>query len=107
MKNINKCINCNVVLNKSSVIHKGTKLEAFQCPKCKQKLFTEEQTLSAINKIEGKRLKKEYNKRLIKIGHSIGLTFPKDIANVLGLDKNKVLKIHPDIKRSKIEIFVN
>lgn len=106
MKNINKCINCNVVLNKSSVIHKGTKLEAFQCPKCKQKLFTEEQTLSAINKIEEKRLKKEYSKKLIKIGHSLGLTFPKDITNVLGLDNTTILRIHPDVKRSKIEIFV-
>ncbi len=107
MKNFDSCIECNVKLKKTSVNYRGTKLESLQCPKCKQKIFTEEQTLDAINRLEEKRLEEEYIKQPIKIGHSIGITFPKAIIDVFKIKDSTKLKIHPDLKRSKIEIVVH
>ncbi|MEK6856992.1 MAG: hypothetical protein AABX39_00200 [Nanoarchaeota archaeon] len=49
MKTFDTCLDCEAKLKKVSVDYRGTKLEALQCPKCKQKIFTEEQTLNAIN----------------------------------------------------------
>lgn len=106
MKMFDECIDCNVKLKNVFVLHRGTKLEALQCPKCKQKLFTEEQTLGAINKLEEKRLKEEYVKQTIKIGHSIGITFPKAITEIFGINSSTKLKLHPDVKNSKIEILL-
>ncbi|MBD3362022.1 hypothetical protein GF358_04505 [Candidatus Woesearchaeota archaeon] len=100
-----KCINCNIPMKKTSVKYKGIKFEAMQCPKCKQKIFTEDLAMKAINKIESERLKSEYIKHPIKIGHSWGITFPKEITDVFELNKgNTKLKIHPDVTRGKIEI---
>lgn len=102
-----KCIECNVALKKTFVKYKGTEFEALQCPKCKEKIFTEDMTMRAISKLEEKRLKSEYIKRPIKIGHSIGITFPKEIVEVFGLESMAKLKIYPDIKKSIISISVN
>ena len=49
MKMFDTCLDCEVKLKKTLVDYRGTKLEALQCPKCKQKIFTEEQVLKAIN----------------------------------------------------------
>ncbi len=102
-----KCIDCNVELKKTFVKYRDTEFEALQCQKCKQKIFTEELAMNAISKLEEKRLKTEYVKRPIKIGHSLGITFPKEVANVFGLDSNSLLKIHPNIKKSIIEISLS
>ena len=53
MKKFDTCIDCEVKLKKTLVEYKGTRLEALQCPKCKQKIFTEEQSLKAINTLAG------------------------------------------------------
>jgi len=101
-----KCMKCNTGMKKVFVDYKGMKLEARQCPKCKEKIFTEELTMKAISKLEAERLKKEYVKKPIQIGHSIGMTFPKEITDAFDL-KGKKLKIHPDIMNKKIEISVD
>jgi len=46
-----KCINCNIPMKKTFVEYKGTKLEARQCPKCKEKIFTEDLTIRTIPKL--------------------------------------------------------
>lgn len=47
-----KCINCNVLMKKTFVKYKGINFEARQCPKCKEKIFTEDLTMKAISKLE-------------------------------------------------------
>lgn len=37
-----KCINCEVPMEKIFVEYKKIKYEAKQCPKCKEKMFTED-----------------------------------------------------------------
>lgn len=101
------CINCGVQTNKSFLKYKGIKLEAMECPKCHQKVFTERQTLHAIRQLEAGSLKKEYTKRPVKIGHSWGLIFPKAVSKVFQLDlKSAELRIRPSIGRRKIELLV-
>jgi hypothetical protein len=100
-----KCMQCNVPMKKTTVLYKGLSFEAQQCPKCKEKIFTEDLAMQAITKMEAKKLKEEYIKKSIKIGNSIGMTFPKELIEVFGLDKS-TLRIHPKVKEGKIEISV-
>ena len=90
-------------MKKSSVNYRGMKFEAMKCPKCNEKIFTEDLAMKAISTLEAERLKEEYIKKPIKIGHSWGITFPKEIADVFNLKKRK-LKLHPDVENQKIEI---
>ena len=100
-----KCINCGVKMKKTFVEYKGMKFEARQCPKCKEKIFTEDLTMKVISKLESKRLEKEYIKHPMKIGHSWGMTFPKDMAEVFSLDNPKTkLSLQPKLAENKIEI---
>ncbi len=103
-----KCMNCDVKMKKTFVEHRGIKFEARQCPKCKEKIFTEDLTMKAISKLESKRLEKEYIKHPMKIGHSWGMTFPKDMVDVFNLDNSKIkLSLHPKLAENKIEITLN
>ncbi len=105
MNNKRLCIKCNILMKKTSIKYKGIKLEALQCPKCKEKIFTEDLTIKAIKKLESKRLEKVYIKHPIKIGHSWGITFPKNITDIFNLNNpNKTLKIYPNLDKEKIEI---
>lgn len=104
--NERKCINCGIPMKKTFMIYKGIKLEARQCPKCKEKIFTEDLALKAISELESNRLEKEYTKHPIKIGHSWGITFPKDMAEVFNLNKsNTKLRLQPKVRENKIEIL--
>ncbi len=105
--NQRKCINCNVKMKKTFVEYREMKFEARQCPKCKEKIFTEDLTMKAISKLESKRLEKEYIKHPMKIGHSWGMTFPKDMAEVFNLNNPKTkLWLHPKLAENKIEIML-
>ena len=99
------CISCSIAMKKIHIKHKGVKLEALQCPKCKEKIFTEDLTMKAIAKLEARRLKKEYIKNPIRIGHSWGMTFPKDVTECFNLDSSKTkLKVHPNLEKRTIEL---
>lgn len=103
-----KCVFCGVKLRPTTVTMKGLKLEGLKCPKCEDKVFNEKQFGSALAALEQKRLKDNYSKKPIKIGHSYGMTFPKDIVHIFNLDSKKTkLNIKPDIAKSKIEISVS
>lgn len=105
--NERKCINCNVPMKKTFVEYKGMKFEARQCPKCKEKIFTEDMAMKAISKLEAKRLEKEYVKHPMKIGHSWGMTFPKDMAEVFNLNDSRTkLRLQPKVAEGKIEIIL-
>ena len=101
------CISCNTPMRKTYIGYNGIKFEARQCPKCKEKIFTEDLAMKAISQLETSRLEQEYIKHPIKVGHSWGLTFPKEVTEVFGLDhKGTVLKIHPNVEKGKIKIFL-
>ena len=101
------CIDCEIPLKKAFVTHMGVKLEALKCPKCKQSIFTEDLATKAIVQLEARRLCSEYNKHPIKIGNSWGLTFPKEVTEVFGLNNAKLnLKVHPRLAKKKIEIYL-
>lgn len=105
--NERKCINCDVKMKKTFVKYKGIQFEARQCPKCKEKIFTEDLTMKAISALESKRLEKEYIKHPMKIGHSWGMTFPKAVAEVFNLNNSKTkISLNPKLAEGKIEILM-
>ena len=102
------CFKCNVPMQKTFLNYKSMQLEAQQCPKCKERIFTEELALKAAAKLEAQRLEQEYTKHPIKIGHSWGMTFPKEVTKVFNLENPKtILKLHPNLEEGKIEISLN
>ena len=106
-KNKELCINCSMPMKKTYVNYKGLKFEARECTKCKNKIFTEDLTMKAISQLEAKRLKEDYLKKPIKVGHSWGITFPKEVADVFNLKSSTTkLKIHPNVEKGVIEISV-
>ncbi len=100
------CFDCEVEMRKVFTKFRGLQFEAFQCPKCKATVYTEEQAAKMAVRLQAQRLKNEYTKKAIKIGSSWGITFPKDIVSVFNL-KSKKLRIHPNLEKSKIEIAVD
>jgi hypothetical protein len=105
MTNKRLCIECTIPMKKTFVKYKGLKLEALECPKCRDKIFTEDLTMKAISALEAKRLEEEYIKHPIKIGHSWGITFPKEVAKVFNLDNSKaILRLHPKVEKGMIEL---
>ena len=99
------CMKCTIPMKKTFITYKGIKFEARECPKCKEKIFTEDLTLKAITKLEARKVESEYNKHPIKIGNSWGITFPKEVAEVFGLNNSKVnIRVHPLVEKGKIEI---
>ncbi len=105
MTNERLCINCNIAMKKTYLEHNRIKFEARQCPRCKEKIFTEDLAIKAISKLESKKLESEYIKHPIKIGHSWGMTFPKDITETFNLNNPETkLSVHPNLEKKKIEI---
>lgn len=105
---MNTCITCNVPLQPCIVKYKTERYDAMQCPKCKQKVFTEDLAINALKKLESLRMKKEYEKAPFHIGNSMGMTFPKDITKSFNLDNPKTrLKIIPHLDKNTIEIEIS
>lgn len=100
------CISCSARMKKTYIDYKGLNLEARECVKCKRKIFTEDLTMKAISQLEAKRLETEYIKKPIKVGHSWGITFPKEVVDVFNLKDNTKIKIHPNVVKGIIEISV-
>ncbi|MCX6709618.1 MAG: hypothetical protein NTV63_01520 [Candidatus Woesearchaeota archaeon] len=93
-------------MKKKEIMFNGIETYAYVCPKCKKRVFTEEMAMSAVNILESKRLKEEYRKRPIKIGHSWGVVFPKDVAEFFSFDsKDAKIVIMPNIKEKRVEII--
>src|SRR3990167_2451309 len=105
--NERKCMKCQIPMKKTFIDYKGIKFEARECPNCNERIFTEDLTMKAISKLESKRLEKEYIKYPMKIGHSWGLTFPKDLAEIFNLNNKKTkLRLNPKLSENKIEIIL-
>ena len=101
-------INYNMPIVKTFVEYKSLRFEARQYTKCKEEIFTEDLAMKAISKIESRRLDKKYIKNPIRIGHSRSMTFPKEVAEVFGLENSRTkLKIHPNTEKGRIEISIN
>jgi hypothetical protein len=100
-----KCV-CGSEMKKKQIMFNGIEADAYECPKCKKRVFTEEMALSAVNALESRRLKQEYRKRPIKIGHSWGVVFPKDVAEFFSFDsRDAKIVIMPNIKEKRVEII--
>ena len=105
---IEKCHKCGKPMKLVVEKYEGIPSEAYYCPKCKIKIFTEKQALDFGKKYYQKLLKEKYFKKPIRIGHSYGMTFPKEIVKTFNLDsKDTKLEIRPDFANSKIEISIN
>lgn len=101
------CVNCDAKLHLTRLKIAGMEFDGLKCPKCGEKVFNEKQMDAVVAALEQKRLKGEYKKRPVKIGHSYGLIFPKDIVQVFNLDvKGTSLGIKANKLKKTIEITV-
>ncbi len=102
-----KCYKCGSSVKPVRKQIMGVYVKALKCPKCKEVFYTEELAERAAARLEERRVKEQYKKHPIQIGHSWGLTFPKDIVRVFGLDSRKTeLSIKPKPGEKTIEIKV-
>jgi len=99
------CVECGAALKTGVSMYKGVKLVCLQCPMCKEKIFTEELSLKAIQKMESARLQPSYRRPILRIGSSVGFTIPKDIAQALELE-GKIVSLRPNIIKKKIDVTV-
>ena len=94
-------------MNKAFSLFKGLRFEAYQCPLCKKKFFSEKQATNIARTLDALRLKGEYPRQIVAIGHSRGLTLPKDIVEFFGLNKkNAKVIIVPNSAKGIIELKV-
>lgn len=100
------CFDCKIPCNLVMTKVMGVKVEAYKCPKCREITFTSKQASKGFLKIKEEKMQNQYKKRPIKIGHSLGLTFPKRIVEVFNLSKKSKLNIKPKLKKNIIEIEV-
>ncbi|MBU0536013.1 MAG: hypothetical protein KKE20_03545 [Nanoarchaeota archaeon] len=100
------CFECDMPCEVVTTKMRGIKVEAYRCPKCKEITFSEKQAHQAAVKLEEKRMEEQYKKSPIRIGHSLGLTFPKEIVKVFGLSSKSKLNIKPKLGKKIIEIKV-
>ena len=104
---VEHCVKCDAKLQPAKLKIGGLEFEGLKCTKCGEKVFNEKQFHEAIMVLDQKRLKDEYKKHPIKIGHSTGIIFPKDIVQVFNLNaKGTELGIKADKSKNKIEITV-
>jgi len=104
---VEHCVKCDAKLHLTKLKISGLEFEGLKCIKCGEKVFNEKQFHAALIALDQKRLKDEYKKQPIKIGHSYGIIFPKDIVQVFNLDvKGTELGIKADKSKKKIEITV-
>ncbi len=101
-----KCV-CGSEMRKTKIKYKAIEMDALQCPKCRKRYFTEELAKEAINKMEAKRLKQHYLKNPIRIGHSWGVVFPKELAEFFNFNnKDTKIVLKPNLKENKVEIKI-
>jgi hypothetical protein len=101
----NKCGECGTRMIEDTTTYKGIPLTSSVCPRCKLNVFTEHQFAEAFRKIQQARLRDSYTKRPIRIGNSIGITFPKEVVEAFQLKKKKV-RMKPNIGTGVIAIEV-
>ena len=100
-----KCMECNVSLRQSTSVFKGINLRCLQCPKCKEKIFTEALLDETIDRINAAHLEVAYKRKVIQVGSSLALTFPKVLAKAFELD-GKTILLRPNLPKKKIELLV-
>ena len=98
------CLDCGLEMKKSFAVFEGTRIEALRCDNCGRKIFSESQAIAALRKIHQQKLEPQYDRTPIKIGASWAITFPKDVAERFGLNKNMKLKLRPQLHKGSIII---
>ncbi len=102
-----KCIYCLAPLKKAKTRIRNVEVELSRCSKCGKGIFTEEQAAAAALKVDAHRLKKQYSKKLIRIGHSTGFTFPKELIDVFKINPSAEIILTPKLKENCIELKIS
>lgn len=87
-----KCMKCDIKSKKVFVTFRGIKLEALECPICKEQIFTEELAKKAARKLDNKR---KYFGHPIKLGRRWGILLPEKLVKSLKLTQKTELEIYP------------
>lgn len=99
------CSHCETNMVETTTLLRDVPVTCYRCPKCKRKVFSEEQAMTAARKIDSIRMLDWYRKPIMEIGGSLAVTIPKPVADAFHL-KGKNVRIKPLLSKGKIEITV-
>jgi len=99
------CFHCDTNMVETTTHISGIEVICYRCPKCKRKVFSEEQAMTAARKIDSIKMLDWYRKPIMEIGGSLAVTIPKPVADAFHL-KGKIVKVKPLLSEGKIEISV-
>ncbi|MEK6960061.1 MAG: hypothetical protein AABX47_02735 [Nanoarchaeota archaeon] len=99
------CFECDTNMVETTTSISGIEVTCYRCPKCKSKVFSEEQAFAAARKIDAIKMLDWYRKPIMEIGGSLAVTIPKPVADAFHL-KGKNVRIKPLLSKGKIEISV-
>lgn len=85
------CSHCDSEMKPASVIKRGFRLRAVQCPKCSERIIhpTDLHKFESFNNLK----QKTYNVKLRVVGNSHAISIPKEIVDFIN-DMNKSIPSH-------------
>ena len=88
-----KCGDCETEMEEKEETHIGEKILIYTCPKCGKSLLNLDDAI----KIQRKLITAiEEERTVVKIGNSIGVTFPKELKKIFKLGEKVKIKFDPD-----------
>lgn len=88
-----KCGECRTVMDERIETRLGGEVKVYECPKCRKSLVS----LNDAIRIQKKFLDEiEEERTIVKIGNSIGITFPPELKRIFKLGEKVNLKFDPE-----------
>ncbi len=88
-----KCGDCETEMEEKKETRLGEKVLIYTCPTCGKSLIN----LDEVIKIQRKFIRAiEEERTVVKIGNSIGVTFPRELKNIFKLGEKVKIKFDPD-----------
>lgn len=97
-----KCGECETEMEEKREVRLGEEMVVYTCPKCKKSLIALEDAI----KIQRRFIKAiEEERTVVKIGNSIGVTFPPELKEVFRLGEKVKLKFDPDTMELSVKAY--
>jgi predicted RNA-binding Zn-ribbon protein involved in translation (DUF1610 family) len=96
-----KCGDCETEMEEKKETRLGEKVLIYTCPSCGKSMIS----LDDAVKIQRKFIKAIEEKRtVVKIGNSIGVTFPQELKNIFKLGEKVKIRFDPDTMEVSVRL---
>ncbi|MDI6654792.1 MAG: hypothetical protein QME59_02785 [Candidatus Hydrothermarchaeota archaeon] len=94
-----RCGECGTKMEEKKEVRLGEEMTVYHCPKCKKSLVGLDDAI----KLQRRFIKAvEEDRKIVKIGNSIGVTFPSELKEIFRLGEKVKLRFDP----KKMEVSV-